>query len=454
MKKIITSVVIGLLFFSGIVLAQSVELPPAGILPGNPLFFIERFFEDLEMFFTFDEVNKTRRLITFTEERLAEVKILSDRGDGDNVERALELYKKQFLQVQKKAERLQNEEVLTRVIEATSKHFTTLEAIIERVPEQAKDSVNQALENSKQGQIIALRVLYDVNIDRATEVGVNISREIVAQMKEYATEKRVEILTQKLQHLEKLFYSFVVAPQGRADIAAKFSERMTETINKLDEVKDEVEDVGIGGDEMERLRNIKVMIINEQLISLKEVVGDNPAKAVEIYAQAVESRLNAVKRNLEEQNEAAIEKNLKDYNKYIEFGQIISAMSEDIRVDETTIEDLVKEATLHHLRILEDVRQKLPPQAQQEFQRAQDATRKIQELQPIIPVPTRPEIPQTPIQRQPIQSDQIPLVPIQPPRIQPEVEQEIEMEQRIPQQIPVRPRPLLPQPIPTPEGRL
>jgi hypothetical protein len=152
--------------------------------------------------------------------------------------------------------------------------------------------------------------------------------------------------------------------------------------------------------------------------------------------------LNAARRDAEERNGEATEESLEDYNKYAEFGQRISSMAEGIRTDETTVEDLVKEATSRHLQVLEDVRQKLPPQAQQEFQRAQEAARKVQELRPAIPTPTRPSpvepqlrqpTPQQPTQpeiqqRQPIQPG-IPQIPVQP-QTQPEVEREA------PQQIP------------------
>ncbi len=393
-KKLLLVPLLAIFLFAGVAQAQTNDLPDPGMLPGNPFYFLKSWSEGIGTFFTFGNVAKAERFLNLSEKRLAEAKVLAERGDDKNAERASELYEEKFSKAKERAERSLNEEVLARVTEATSKHFAVLEDVIERVPEQAKDSVRRALENSKQGQISALQALSGVNPDRAVEVGANTAKELAAQAKTHATERKAEALEQKLQHFEGVFNSFVNAPQGRVDVAAKFSERMTEIVNELDEVRNEAEDAGIGRGEIERLRNVKGEVIDSQLASLEEVVRENPAKAVEIYAQAVEGRLNAVKRDAEERNGEATEESLEDYNKYAEFGQRISSMAEGIGVGETTVEDLVKEATSHHLRVLEDVRQKLPPQAQQEFQRALDNSQRVQEQRPAIPTQprTQPEV--------------------------------------------------------------
>jgi hypothetical protein len=444
-NKTITSVLIGLLLFSGVASAQTSELPSAGITPGSPFFFLERFFEGIGTFFTFGEANKARRLIAFAEERLAEAKVLSERGDSDNVERASELYEEQFSEAQERAERSRDTEALARVTEATSKHFAVLEDVIERVPEQAKESVRRALENSKQGQVAALQALSGVNPDRAVESGATVAKELASQARAHAQERKAEALEQKLQHFEGVFASFANAPQGRVDVAAKFSERLTEIVNELDEVGDEAEDAGIGRGGIERVKSVKGNVINAQLTSLEDVVAVDPAKAVEIYAQAAEGRLNAARKEAEERNGKATEESLEDYNKYAEFGQRISSMAEGIRTGETLVEDLVKEAVSHHLRVLEDVRQKLPPQAQQEFRRALDNSRRVQEQRPAIPAPGQPGIPP---QREIPQRPTTPVQLQRPPQAQPEVEREapeVEREESgAPQQIPGGP----PQQIP------
>lgn len=428
MSKTISSILVGLVLLGGAASAQTVDLPSPGIASGSPFFFIERLFENIGTFFTFGDANKARRLIALAEERLAEAKALTERGDSDNAERSSELYEEQFSEAQERAERSRNADALATVTEATSKHFAVLEEVIERVPEQAKDSVRRALENSRQGQVAALQALSGVNPDRAVEAGASAAKELASQARAHAEARRAEALEQKLQHFEGVLSSFANAPQGRIDVAIKFSERMTEIVNELDEAKKEADEAGIGKGEAERLQSVKGKVINRQLTSLQEVARNNPAKAIEIYGQAAKDRLTAAKQNAEKRNETATEENLKDYNKYTEFGQQISTMAEEIRTGETIIEDLVKKATSQHLQVLEEVRQKLPPRAQQEFQRALDNSRRVQEQRPAIPVQ-----------------------PQRPPRVQPETEREspeVEREEGgAPQQIPGGP------PQQTPGGR-
>ncbi len=425
MNRTIISILVGLLLFSGVALAQTAELPSAGITPGSPFFFIERLFEDMGTFFTFGDANKARRAIALAEKRLAEAKALTERGDSDNVEWATKLYEEKFSEGKERAERSRDADVLATVTEATSRHFAVLEEVIERVPEQAKDSVRHALENSKQGQIAALQALSGVSPDRAVEAGANVMKELAQQARVEAKARRSETLGQKLQHFEGVLGSFASTPQGRVDVAAKFSERMTEVVNEVDEVRKEADEAGIGRDEVERAKNVKNRAIDSQLASLEGVAAVDPAKAVEIYAQAAESRLSVARQEAEKQDETATEEILEDYNKYAEFGQRISTMAEGIRVGETTVEDLVKEATSHHRQVLEDVREKLPLQAQEEFQRALDNSRRVQEQRPAIPTPGQPEIP---LQRE---------TPQQSPETEREDEDELpEREEGVPQQTP------------------
>jgi hypothetical protein len=138
----------------------------------------------------------------------------------------------------------------------------------------------------------------------------------------------------------------------------------------------------------------------------------------------------------EEEKAEEVEDALAEYNKYAEFGQQISSLAEGIRTGETTVEDLVKQATSHHLRVLEDVRQKLPPPAQQEFFRAVDNAQRVQEQRPVIPVPVRPQQPAPrpgAVEQQPR-----PGVQQQPsaPQERPEAEEPERPMQGVPQQLP------------------
>lgn len=75
------SLLITLVFLSSLgagVLAQDIEfkLPKAGITPDSPFYFLDRFGEFLQEFFTFNPEGKAHLQITFAAERIAEIKII------------------------------------------------------------------------------------------------------------------------------------------------------------------------------------------------------------------------------------------------------------------------------------------------------------------------------------------------------------------------------------------
>ena len=60
-----------------LVFAQNqVTLPRPGLTPDSPFYFLDRFFETLQEFFTFNPEAKARLQVTFAGERIAEIKIL------------------------------------------------------------------------------------------------------------------------------------------------------------------------------------------------------------------------------------------------------------------------------------------------------------------------------------------------------------------------------------------
>lgn len=76
------SIIVSLLFVPLAALAQSqTVLPSAGLTPESPFYFLDRFGEAFQRFFTFNPESRARLEITFAKERIAEIKlILEDKG--------------------------------------------------------------------------------------------------------------------------------------------------------------------------------------------------------------------------------------------------------------------------------------------------------------------------------------------------------------------------------------
>lgn len=399
MKKFLMLIValLSLVFFAETSLAQEESaiqketptqneelLPRAGITPSSPFFFLEQISENVGTFFTFGKVAKARRLVKLAEERLSEAKVLADRGD-ENAPQATELYKKQFTEAQDRAIKSKNSEALAKVAESTSKHFAVLEQVVEHVPKEARESIKQTIENSQQGQISALRALSEVNPERAVEAGAIAARVLASQIKTYAIQKRVENFSSGIEHFGRVFDSFAPVAQNRVEAAAQFSERIADVVGELGEAKIEAQNAGINdGNTIDEVKNV---VINTQLSSLQNVVRENPERAVQIYSRVAERSLqNAKKSTEEEQGSAFTRERLNDFNKYSEFGQQISQMAKGIRTGETSIQELVKQATSNHANVLQNIRQELPPQAQQEFQLAIDNSQRVLDQRPTVPL--------------------------------------------------------------------
>ena len=398
-NKIITSILAGLMLFAGAASAQTADLPSPGVTPGSPFFFFDRFFEGLGGIFAFGQAAKARRAVAIAEERLSEARALLAIGD-EGAEEAIELYEEKLAEAAERAQNAKNADALARVTEATSKHFAVLEDVIERVPEQAKAAVQRALESSKQGQVSALQALKGEDPSRALDAGLAAMKAHTQRAKANAERGRPNNAEQAADDFQRVLAAVSDAPRGRGALEIKISEGLTEIVDRLDEATDLTEDMPASL--REALAQAREATIDAHLTSLRELAREDPAKAVEIFADAAEGRLNAAKKDAEERNGEATEKSLEEYNKYAEFGQQISSMAQGIRTGDVTVEDLVKKATSLHLRVLEDVRQKLPSNARQEFQRALDSARKVQELRPAIPPQSRQQAPTQPGARQQI----------------------------------------------------
>ena len=156
-------IVIGLLAVAvmaptGIALAQQAttttatsELSTAGdlITPASVLFPIKQFFENVGTFFTFGAAAKTQRYLNLAARRLAEAQQLAREG-SDKAQEAVDLYQQELEKAKQKAEDTNNEDLLTKVTDATNRHIDVLQNVLSKVPEQAKTSIEQNIERIKE----------------------------------------------------------------------------------------------------------------------------------------------------------------------------------------------------------------------------------------------------------------------------------------------------------------
>ncbi|MBU2633498.1 hypothetical protein KJ751_03300 [Patescibacteria group bacterium] len=164
MKTKILPLIILSILFTGTVFAQEADLPDAGLLPDSPFYFLERIAEATRTFFTFGDIKKAERHALLAAERLAEAQAVAEKDKPELVEKTLARYEMQLEKALSRIEKAKNEgkntkEVANIISEATQKHITVLEKVLEKVPEQAKPTIEQAITVSSRGSERALEAV-------------------------------------------------------------------------------------------------------------------------------------------------------------------------------------------------------------------------------------------------------------------------------------------------------
>lgn len=162
MKKIIIPILIFLFAFSA--LAETTDLPDSGLTPDSPFYFLKVWKESIQTFFTFGEENKAKQYLHLAEVRLAEYQKMMEKGKTEIAQRTLEKYEKQLNRALDKLNQAKEkgknvDKVLETVSQAILKHQDVLLRVYEKVSEQAKKGIENALEKSLEGYENAIKAI-------------------------------------------------------------------------------------------------------------------------------------------------------------------------------------------------------------------------------------------------------------------------------------------------------
>src|SRR3989344_2093135 len=168
-------------------------LPEAGLTSASPFHVFERFGDWARLnVLTFGAVRKAEVKVQIAEKRLAELKAVVEAGaDASVVENAEGFVDSSSTSLQNDADTLdargQDVSGLIEKLNALSlKQQSVLEGVLERAPEQAKEALARALENSRKG------------LERAEEVlGRQVEKKLIKE------EKAKEILTNSVERLKE-----------------------------------------------------------------------------------------------------------------------------------------------------------------------------------------------------------------------------------------------------------
>ncbi|MFC1958592.1 DUF5667 domain-containing protein [Chloroflexota bacterium] len=102
-----------------------------------------------------------------------------------------------------------------------------------------------------------------------------------------------------------------------------------------------------------------------QETALKSMAKGNPEKAAQFNLKLMERQLNRIRVQAEEPETEGLQERLQEYNRLGNLGEEISQIAKGLG-EETTVDQLVGQATAHHLEVLAETRQRVQGQAQQE----------------------------------------------------------------------------------------
>lgn len=157
MKKLFAAFAV--LLVTSLVGAHSVhgsELPAEKAKPGTFNYGVMKAQESISLALTFNKKEKAKKHLKFAERRLVEAENAADEGEKEKAGELVKNYQKQLGKAQEIKSQLsesEREEVQEEINQSSKASIEVLEDLSDRVPEQAKAGIQQALDNvRKQGK--------------------------------------------------------------------------------------------------------------------------------------------------------------------------------------------------------------------------------------------------------------------------------------------------------------
>ncbi len=117
------------------------------------------------------------------------------------------------------------------------------------------------------------------------------------------------------------------------------------------------------------LTQTKERAMVSQETALKNMAQVDPEKAAQFNLQLMERQLNRIRVQAEEPAAEGLQERLQEYNRLGNLGEEISQIAGGLG-EETTVDQLVGQATAHHLEVLAEVQQRVQGEAQQAVEAA------------------------------------------------------------------------------------
>lgn len=300
-----------LLAVAGVVSAQdevnssidSEEVVDAGAKPGSVLYGFDRFGENVRMAFTFNKAKKAKYGLKIAEERLAEAKELSEKGEKERAKKATENHEKIMKKVQENIEAIEsngNDETSKKAIEETYSLEERLQKHREKVAE-VHSGILERLRNESnmsEEQIQHLEGVFGKIENHSLEVENKIleKRENAKMKYKVISEKDSEEIEEEFEEREKEMTKAKEAIkkniEKRQEMRKEVRQRILENLNNSEYYQN------LSEEEKEELRE-----------KVRERIQENSEERIEKRKGIEEGMKNQMQENLEDSIEGQEDEN-------------------------------------------------------------------------------------------------------------------------------------------------
>jgi len=186
MKTKIICLIVTLLSIS-VVFAE--ELMNPGITPDNPFYGLDRALERIRLMLTLNKEAKIKLRLMLAEERLAEAKVMAEANKIKLSEELVKEHEKEIETIENEIKEAEERginvtELVELVSNVTYKHVLVLQEVLERVPEQAKPSIEHAISVSLKGHLTASEKIAGIDPERGLRLHLEYANKIMEMVRE------------------------------------------------------------------------------------------------------------------------------------------------------------------------------------------------------------------------------------------------------------------------------
>ena len=199
--------------------------PSAGVKPTNLFYFLDIASEKISLLFTFNPENKAKKALEYADERLAEVEAIAAENKPKAVAAAMTNYQANISLAITESKEIKDKEkaqdLLSTITDNTSKHQEILAEVYNKIPDEAKKAIEEAIKVSAKNHEEALKEISGL---KKTVEELQKDIESLKQKGQSDQSKEIELLRKEVETLKSRQSSQSAKPQIIEKVVEKIVE--------------------------------------------------------------------------------------------------------------------------------------------------------------------------------------------------------------------------------------